>query len=572
MPPKFSRELTRPTSYNAEPPQNQSRTSPCEAGCPAGHDIQRTIYLIQNKRFDEALENVRAKHPFPGVCGRTCFHPCETPCNRQYYDQKISVRALERAAFDLADRKKVRMPKGRDKTGKKAAIIGSGPAGITCAYFLALFGHDVTVFEALPVLGGMPRMGIPDYRLPKEVVDEEVGEVLKLGVKVRASTRIGEDIPFQKIMNQYDTCLIATGAWKEKGLDIPGKELAMQAISVLTEAANGERPDLGKKVVIVGGGGVAFDVAATVRRLGAGEVHIACLESRDKMIAPEEDIAQGEEEGVILHNSKTFVRILGGKGRVKGIECMDIRSFSFNEGGGLEVDPITGTEHVLPADTVIFATGEAPDFGFLEGIEGFRFTQKGTLDVDAKTLATSVDGVFAAGDAITGPSSVAEAIGKGRLAAIAMDCRMTGKRIDEIRSITFDEDGLITTKDYETGERKTKPQRLVGYDEILNPDYYEKEDRVKMRRIIPSDALSGFEEINKGYSEDEAVREASRCFHCGHCAECGTCAEICPLDVLAMGDGGPMVAYPKECWHCGGCRINCPCGCITYEFPLSMLI
>jgi heterodisulfide reductase subunit A-like polyferredoxin len=290
------------------------------------------------------------------------------------------------------------------------------------------------------------------------------------------------------------------------------------------------------------------------------------------MVAPAEDIAQGEEEGVILHNSKTFTRILADNGRVKGIECMDVGSFSFNESGGLQVDPIAGSEHVLPADTVIFAVGEAPDFGFLEGVEGFRFTRKGTLEVDPKTLATSVKGVFAAGDAITGPSSVAEAIGKGRLAAIAMDCAMTGQKIEEIHRIYLDEKGHIMAEAHGPGEGKAKPQRVVGYDEILNPDYYEKEDRVKMKRVRPSEALKGFPEIHRGYTKEEAVREASRCFHCGHCAECGTCAEICPLDVLAMGEDGPEVAYPKECWHCGGCRINCPCGCIYYEFPLSMLI
>lgn len=200
MPPKFSRELTRPTSYEAEPPKDQPRTFPCEPSCPAGHDIQRTIHLLQNSRFEEALENVRAKHPFPGVCGRACFHPCEDPCNRKFYDQGISVRALERAAFDLADRQKVRAPKGRAKTGKRVAIIGSGPAGMTCAYFSALFGHEVTLFEALPVLGGMPKMGIPDHRLPKDVLDEEVAEILKLGVEARTGTRIGEDFPFREIM------------------------------------------------------------------------------------------------------------------------------------------------------------------------------------------------------------------------------------------------------------------------------------------------------------------------------------------------------------------------------------
>jgi NADPH-dependent glutamate synthase beta subunit-like oxidoreductase len=443
---------------------------------------------------------------------------------------------------------------------------------MTCAYFTALFGHDVTLFEALPVLGGMPRIGIPDYRLPKDVVDSEVGDVLKLGVKANTSTRIGEDIPFREIMEQYDASLIATGAWKEKRLAIPGSELAIPALSVMTRVAKGERPELGEKVVIVGGGGVAFDVASTVRRLGGPEVHIACLESGDKMVALPEDIAQGEEEGVIIHHSKTFTRIVSENERVTGIECLDVRSFKFDQAGTLQVDAVPGTEHILPADTIIFAVGEAPDFGFLEGFDGFRFTRQGTLWVDEKTLSTSVETVFAAGDAITGPSSVAEAIGTGRRAAIAIDCRLTGKQMDDIHSIYFDPEGLVRTEECAPPEKKAEPHHVVGYDEILNPDYYEKEDRVKMRRLLPPESTKGFDEIHKGYTEEEAVKEATRCFHCGHCSECGTCTDICPLDVLAMGDEGPEVVYPKECWHCGGCRINCPCGCIYYEFPLSMLL
>lgn len=572
MPPKFSRELTRPTSYEAEPPKDQPKTSPCEASCPAGHDIQRTIYLLQNSRFEEALENVRAKHPFPGVCGRACFHPCEAPCNRKFYDQGISVRALERAAFDLADRQKVRTPKGRAKTGKRLAIIGSGPAGMTCAYFSALFGHEVTLFEALPVLGGMPRNGIPDHRLPKDILDEEVAEILKLGVETRTGTRIGEDFPFREIMDEYDACLIATGAWKENRLDIPGGELALPALSLLGQVAKGERPDLGEKVVILGGGGVAFDVALTLRRLGVEDVHVACLEPRENMPAPEEDITQGEEEGVAIHSSKTFTSVATEKGRVTGVECMDIRSFNFDPAGRLQVDPIPGSTHILPADSVILAIGETPDFGFLEGVEGFRFTGSGTLKVDERTLSTSVKGVFGAGDAVTGPSSMAEAIGQGRLAAIAMDSYLTGKPMEGIQSIYLDPEGHLRTEDFGPDGGTGKSQQVVGYDEILNPDYYEKEDRVAMNHLPLETSVGTFEEINKGYTKEEAAKEATRCFHCGHCAECGTCAEICPLDVLAMGDAGPEVVYPKECWHCGGCRINCPCGCISYEFPLSMLI
>ncbi|MEJ2723719.1 MAG: FAD-dependent oxidoreductase [Deltaproteobacteria bacterium] len=559
MPPKFSKELEHPVSYIGETPKSQPRTSPCEANCPAGHGIQRTIYLIQNNEFEQALENVRARNPFPGVCGRACFHPCEAPCNRLYYDNGISVRALERAAFDLADRNKV-------------AIVGSGPAGMTAAYFLTLLGHDVTVFEALPVAGGMPRVGIPDYRLPKDVPDREVNDILEMGVKVRTNTRVGEDVSFEDLMSDYDACLVATGAWKEKKLDIPGSGLATPGFHFLFQAKEGRKTELGKRVLIIGGGGVAFDYAGTAKRLGAEEVHIACLEPRDRMVAPEEDVVQGEKEGTILHNSKAFTRIVDEKGVVAGVECLDVRSFSFDRHGRLHVETAPGSEQILPADTVIFAVGEEPDLDYLKGAADFTFTETGTLEVDLDTLATSVKGVFAAGDAVTGPSSIASAVGTGRKAALSINCFLAGEDFREIESVYFGPQCEITVEHFQAGQKKPGKPHVVPYDEILNPDYYEKQDRVEMAYLSPRKSAESFEEINKGYTREEAVREANRCFHCGHCVMCGTCVDLCPLDILIMDEDGPMVAYPKECWHCGGCRINCPCGAVYYEFPLSMLV
>lgn len=572
MPPRFSTETKHSVSFEAEPSRDQPKTSPCEASCPAGHAIQRTIYLIQNERFEEALENIWAKHPFPGLCGRACFHPCETPCNRQFYDEAISVRALERAAFDLADWSKVKQPRVAEDTGKRVAIIGSGPAGLTCAYFSALFGHGVTVFEAMPALGGMARYGIPDHRLPKDVVDREVNQILKLGVEARPGTRVGEDISFEELGERFDACVIAAGAWKEKRLDIPGNEKAMTALPFLEQVSRNAPPEIGEKVLILGGGGVAFDVAGTALRLGAKEVHVACVEPRDQMPAPEEDIRQAEGEGVIIHNSRNFLRIIGEGEKVSGVACEKIASFSFDEAGMLDVDPEPDSEHDLEADTVIMAVGVAPDFGFLGEGRAFGFTEKGALKVDAQTMATGSKGVFAAGDAVTGPGSVAEAIGTGRRAAIAVHCFLTGMEMADIRSITVGPEGSLQIQTYGAGARGNGTQEVIGFDEVLNPDYYERANRVPMAGLSISEAVKGSEEIFHGYTRDEAMQEAARCFHCGHCAICGTCAEICPLDVIAMGEEGPEVVYPKECWHCGGCRINCPCGAVYYEFPLSMLI
>ena len=572
MPPRFSKELDRPISFEAEAPKYQKRTSPCEFNCPAGHAIQRTIFLMQNNRFEEALENVKAKNPFPGVCGRVCFHPCEFSCNRKFYDDGISVRALERAASDLADGSRTQKPKISEKTGKKIAIIGSGPAGMTCAYFSVLLGHDVLMFEASNVLGGIPRLCIPSHRLPKTVVDREIGEVLSLGIRARVSTKVGKDISFAEIVGGHDACLIATGAWKEKSLSIPGIHLAESALSFLNSVNKGERPKIGGKVVILGGGGVAFDCASTARRLGASEVSVLCLESRDKMVAVPEDIAQAEAEGITIHNLKTFSRILSTNERVNGIECLHIRSFKFNQAGEVDADIVSGSGHILPADTIIFALGTVPDLSFVNDVEELVLNHLGALEVDPMTLMTPLQGVFAAGDVVAGYRSIAHAIGKGRRAAVAIDCYLTGKKMSEVTSISFDPIGNVVTGQCVPGENKNESPHVVMYNEISNLDYYEKATRAQMEQIDSSEAVASFEEVNQGYRKEEALREASRCFHCGHCAMCGTCVEICPLDILAMGVDGPEIAYPDECWHCGSCRINCPCSAVYYEFPLSMLI
>lgn len=572
MPPKFSQELTGPVSFSGSPPENQPRTSPCEVQCPAGHAIQRTIHLIQNERFEEALENIWAKHPFPGTCGRACFHPCEGPCNRQFYDQSISIRALERAAYDLADRSRAKRPLAGTRTGKSVAIIGAGPAGLTCAYFSALLGQDVTLFDANPQLGGMVQYGIPDYRLPKQVVHMEISQILDLGVKAKTDLRIGQDIPFQDLLNHFDAVVIATGAWKDKHLNIASGEHALSAISLLRGVAAGDPPLLGERTLIVGGGGVALDAAGTARRLGVEEVHVTCVEPREGMPALEEDIRQAEAEGLILHNSRTVDRILTEEGQVRGAACREVRSFDFDGGGRLQVETVPGTEQIVQADSIVLAIGASPDFTFIESVKGFRFSQKGTLEVDERTLSTPLEGVFAAGDAVMGPGSIAAAIGSGRLAAFSVASYLSGQNMEQIKDIILDEEGHVVVTAYNGGEKKRMLQEVVGFDEILNPEYYAKENRVNMNHLPPEEAATGFQEIQRGYNREEAILEANRCFHCGHCALCGTCAEICPMDVIAMGEKGPEVVYPKECWHCGGCRINCPCGSVYYEFPLSMLI
>jgi formate dehydrogenase beta subunit len=568
MPPKFSRELTQPTVVG-NLISRQPRTSPCEAYCPAGNPIQKVNTLAKEGKFEEALEYLMARNPLPGICGRVCPHPCERECNRNNYDQPLAIRALERAASDLADATRTKRPMKKAATGKRVAVVGSGPAGLTAAYFLALLGHDVTMFEAAPVLGGVPRISIPDYRLPTDVVDRAVGNILGLGVQARTNSALGRDISAKTLRNEFDACVIATGAWRERSLGIPGADHALRGLSFLRDVNLGQIREVGARVAVIGGGGVAFDCAFTAKRLGAKEVHVICLEDKDNMVAHPDDICQGQEEGIKVHNSGQVSRIAVEDGQVKGLEYCEVTSFEFDETGALCVTTAEDKQ-LLAVDTVILAVGQKPELAEVDALE-LNVTKKGTLEADPQTMATSVEGIFAAGDVVLGASTVAASIGSGRLAAIGVEQYLNPAFDASKESLVFDS-GTIAVLAEPNGRRQQLEQHVVKFEELMHVDYYESKPRVEMKRIALSPEVRGFEEVNKGYGREEAAQEAERCFHCGQCASCGSCVEDCPGYVLTMGENGPEVAYPDECWHCGNCRISCPCGAVYYEFPLYTMV
>ena len=565
MPPKFSGELKEKV-ITTQGLTIQARTSPCETHCPAGNPIQKVHALIQEEGIEEALAYLRSRNPFPGITGRVCAHPCENNCNRNHYDEGISIQALERYAADRADLTCARTPNKAERTGKRLAVIGSGPAGMTCAYFSALFGHEVTVFESSAILGGMPRIGVPDYRLPKHVVDREIGHVLELGIEARTNTTVGRDIAFDEIRKDFDACLIAVGTWREKRLDVPGAELAQTGVSFLKNINLGLIKEIGKIVAILGGGGVAFDCAFTVRRLGASDIHLFCVEGEENMCASPEDVLQAQAEGITVHHSRMVSKIRGDDNIVKGVEFYDISSFEFDEGGGLTVQPVSSESSFLEAETVISAIGVEPDFEALADREFFDVTPMGTLVVNSETMATSLEGVFGAGDAVLGPSTVAQAIGSGRDAALCIDryLRVSSRR-DVARQISIDADDRIVF-DMNSGEIAP---HVVTFEEIMNVDSHGKKERQKTGKV---EAALAFEEVDRGFGPEEALTEAGRCFHCGHCTSCGYCVEDCPGFVLEMTTKGPRVAHFDECWHCGCCRIACPSGAVYYEFPLNMMV
>jgi NADPH-dependent glutamate synthase beta subunit-like oxidoreductase/NAD-dependent dihydropyrimidine dehydrogenase PreA subunit len=535
MPPVFSREIDSPLISNGHL-KDQARTSPCESACPAGNPIQKVHGLVKEKRYEEALEYLRARNPFPGTTGRICTHPCETECNRREWDEAINIRGLERAAADAADGTRVRKPLRMKRSGRKIAVIGGGPAGLTFAYFSSLLGHEVTVFEAGPTLGGIPRLCVPDYRLPKDILDREIGLVLETGVKARTNTRIGREISFAEVRASHDAVLIATGTWKERIPGLPHAEMAVKGVEFLRSVNLGLIREIGRKVVILGGGGVAFDCAFTAVRLGAREVHILCLEGADCMAAPADDLAQAGEEGIVIHNGCMASRVLMEGGTVAGVEYREIAGFCFDETGELCAEEAGGQSRVLAADRVILAAGVKPDLDFLAG-EGIALNPNGT-------------------------SILAAAVGQGREAALAVHRFLAGVPTGpEMWTIGADSQICV-----EAAACQADPH-VVRFAEMFNPEYYEKMPRQEGLRS----AQLFFAERNAGL-EGSAAMEAERCLHCGHCHKCGKCVEDCPGLILVMAERGPVVRYADECWHCGNCRTSCPDSAVSYVFPLYTLV
>jgi NADPH-dependent glutamate synthase beta subunit-like oxidoreductase/ferredoxin len=464
---------------------------PCQFTCPSQIDVPRYVRLVGEGKFAEATAVIREKVPFPKVLGHVCNHPCESVCRRDDVNEAISIRDLKRFAAER-DRKRLWEKNGLKKpsTGKKLAIIGSGPAGLTAAVYLTKLGHAVTVFEALPKAGGMMRYGIPAYRLPRDVLEDEIQEIENIGVTIKTNEKI-EELDRLLLNDGYDSVLVACGTHVGKKLPIPGADLegVLVGLDFLKEVNRGNKIQVGKSVLVLGGGSVAFDCARTARRLGANEVHIACLESGDGIPAARAEIEEGVEEGITIHASKTFTKILSENSQITGVECLDVASFEFDEDGELQIEPVDGSVHVVSADMVIFAVGqlpEIPDFFELD------LSERGLIEVDSYTLDTSKEGVFAVGDAVTGTGSVIEAIASGKKGAIAVDRYLGG-------------DGDID-------ERLSPPEEPKSW---LGPgEGFAGRFRCSETRVDAGDRINNFQGIVRTLDEDAAIAESSRCLQC----------------------------------------------------------
>ena len=483
---------------------------PCWAACPAGVNAQGYIALISQGKFREALEVVRRTMPFAGVCGRVCNHPCEIDCERGRLDEPMSIRALKRfiADYELKVGREKATPAERTKEDK-VAIIGSGPAGLACAYDLVRKGYPVTVFEALPMAGGLLRYGIPEYRLPKKVLDNEIDYIKELGVEIKTNTPLKN---LEYVFNQgYKAIFIGVGCQASMKLGIPNEDTkgVILALDFLKQVNSGGKVSLGDRVAVIGGGSVAIDAARVSLRLGAKEVHLVCLETRDltskdRMLAQDWEIEEAEDEGLIIHPSLGPKEILTKQGKVIGLEsiiCTSVRDAD----GRFAPKFAEGPGPTIQADTIIVAIGQRP------GEAVFKEIEKGaiqTMKVDSITLETNIDGVFAGGDVVAGPADVIAVIAAGKEAATSIDRYLSGVDLKEGR-----------------------PEQITRVKEVSKEGVVKK-----IRATMPMLALGkrdgSFAEVELGFDEKTVIEEAKRCLNCAACSECLECVKACEAQAI----------------------------------------
>ena len=534
-------------------PRFDNKISPCNEGCPAGQDIESAMVLIGKGKVLEAWELFKEENPFPGVCGRVCYHPCESSCNRGEFDEAVSINALERFMADMASKHGRRMGLKREKRKEKVAIIGSGPAGLTCAYHLARMGYGATVFEALPVLGGMLRVGIPEYRLPKKILEAEIDQILELGVKTEINTRLGENFQL-KDLKEYVAVFLALGNHVSKKLGIPGEEdWAMSGVEYLRKVSLGKETPLGKRVVIIGGGNTAIDAARTAMRKGA-KPSILYRRTREEMPAFPAEIHEAEEEGIDISFLASPVGLIVENGQKK-LECVKNRLGPPDEDGRRRPVEVKGSNYFMEVDQVLTAIGEDADLAALPKKIG---VQDGMILTDEQG-ATKQEGIFAGGDIIQQPHTVVHAIGSGKRAAIFIDCLIRKEKWEGVwDAIRIGERGSLSMRQYllDEGERTPLSSKTVRLQD-LNLDYFEPKKRKKTNKTTMGKRLSTFEEVNLGFSEEKAVEEANRCFNCGVCNLCDNCFIFCP-DVAIRKENDANVIDYDHCKGCGICVEECP--------------
>ncbi len=535
--------------------------APCQMTCPAGLDIPTYVTLIGLGRDAEAIDVIRRDCPFPWVCGLVCTRPCELMCVRARIDTPISIKTLKGFAAERAmSEGSYTNPQKEPDKNKKVCVIGAGPGGMSAAYYLALKGYGVRIIEQQSVAGGMLLLGIPRYRLPREAIDREVAMLKNLGVEFQFSTRFGQDATFEELKKEgFEAFFLAVGAHKSFKLGIPGESdypQVIEAIDFLRDVALGNRQVPGKKAVVVGGGNVAIDAARTCLRLGSDSVTLAYRRTRSEMPADAEEVQQAEEEGIRFEFLNIPEEIIGSQGRVHGLRCLQARLVT-KEGQDRKYPvPIEDSEFVIDADVIICAIGQQVDADCLATVNGLDWTRRKTINVNMVTMETSLEGIFAAGDAVTGPATVIEAIGGGKRAAESIDRYLAGIPQPKMPPVPTRR-GRIEHLEVPAGSKMTikRPQMP-----LLN---------IYRRRTT-------FQQVELGYPEDKVRQEARRCLRCDICLRCGKCIEVCRdkmgVDALQMGYFDFDHPVPTDfrlteerCILCGACATNCPTGAMQIE-------
>ncbi len=488
---------------------------PCQKGCPARSDVQGYLALTAEGKYHEAVELMKARYILPSVLGRVCPAFCEKECRRNLVEGPVAIRQLKRFAADK-DLEEPWMPTIPPETGMKVAVVGGGPAGLSCAFYLRTMGHAVTLFEAMPELGGWTRYGIPEYRLPKDILAKDIATVIGTGVEVRTGVRVGKDVPMEKLRKEYDAVFLGVGAWGGRKLKVPGENLpgVIQGIDLLTKVNKGEKVDLGRKVVVVGGGNTAMDVVRVCRRLGC-DVTLTYRRSESEMPASSLEIEEAKEEGVRFMLLCSPVKVHGDK-KVESLELIAMELGEPDESGRRRPVPKECSEFKLEADSLVLAIGQMNDDNAIYKLGvGSR---SGNIDVNDLTLSTTQDGVFAGGDAVLGPSTVIESIEQGRRAALMMDLYMNGK-LDMVRMAVRDPlRGLQwTVNDNDVKRVFSELHPYNHWKNVTEKDYLDvvRIERIKAEVHPAKERVKDWKEVEHTYGPEAASSEVMRCMSCG---------------------------------------------------------